>query len=190
MKRFVPYLVLLLLACETTIDIDPDTGFEIFTIGAGQHSSINKNEVFSGDGIEFKVIFDESAEYISQDDNNQGDINKLLGFSQCGEHHQSESARIGWRWYEDELQLLAYVYTNSDRKYELLGAIPINQEVNVRIEIEAERYRFSGDGFSETFIQRSGTRCSSGDNNWLWPYFGGDESAPHDILIKIERVAL
>jgi len=35
MKRFVPYLVLLLLACETTIDIDPDTGFEIFTIGAG-----------------------------------------------------------------------------------------------------------------------------------------------------------
>lgn len=77
MKRFVPYLVLLLLACETTIDIDPDTGFEIFTIGAGQHSSINKNEVFSGDGIEFKVIFDESAEYISQDDNNQGDINNL-----------------------------------------------------------------------------------------------------------------
>jgi hypothetical protein len=82
---------------------------------------------------------------------------------------------------------LAYVYTNSNRVFELLGAIPINQEVNVRIDIESDGYRFSGDGLVETVISKSGTRCASGDNYWLWPYFGGDEAAPHDILIKIER---
>ena len=190
MKRLTPLLLLFLFACDTEIDIDPDTGFEVFTIDQGSHSSIYKNEPFSGNGIAVKVIFDESAEYTTQEERNQGDINKLVGFSQCLKHHRSESARIGWRWYEDELQLLGYVYTNSDRAFELLGAIPMNQEVNVRIEIKANGYRFSGDGLTETVIPRDSESCDVGDNYWLWPYFGGDESAPHDITIKIERETL
>ena len=113
-----------------------------------------------------------------------------LGFSNCLKHHQSESARFGWRWYQDELQILGYVYTDSDLHFELLGSIPFNTEVNLRVDIEDNGYRFSGDGLTETVIPRSSEGCEAGANYWLWPYFGGDETPSHDIVIKLERETL
>ena len=190
MRKFLPLLLLGLIACSESIEIDPDTGFEVFTIRSGSHSSIIRNETFEGNGIAFKVIFDESAIYTTQDPGNQADINKLLGFSNCLKHHQSESARVGWRWYQNELQILSYVYTEADVKFELLGTIPFNQEVNIRVDIEPTGYRFTGDGLTETFVTRNAEGCTAGENYWLWPYFGGDETPNQDITIKIERETL
>ncbi len=183
-------MFLALFACSETIEIDPITGFEVFTMRQGSHSSIVRREVFDGNGIAFKVIFDQSAIYTAVDEQNQADIHKLLGFSNCLKHHQSESARIGWRWFNDELQLLAYVYTDADLTFQLLGSIPFDQEINLRIDIESDGYRFTGDGMTETFVARDAEGCEAGENYWLWPYFGGDETAPHDIVVKIERETL
>lgn len=179
-------LLALLLACNESIDVDPDSGFEIFTISSGQHSSIVRTEEFQGQGINVIVRFDESAAYTLQNPNDQADINKLVGFSDCGQHHQSESARFGWRWYEDELQILAYAYLEGDLSYELMGAIPINQDIDLSIAIEDGRYLFSGTGLQSVGMPRTGD-CETGEKYWLWPYFGGNEPAPHTVRIELKR---
>lgn len=187
-KALTPLLIALtlFLACNEDIEVDPETGFEIFTISAGQHSSIMRQELFDGEGINVIVRFDGSAVYTLQDAGNQADINKLVGFSDCGQHHQSESARFGWRWYEGELQILAYVYQQGTLTFELMGSIAMDQEVNLSIMIEADQYRFSGDGLQTVTVARS-SDCEAGENYWLWPYFGGDEPAPHPVRIELKR---
>lgn len=186
MKKILLLLALLLFGCNEAIEIDPDTGFEIFTINAGEHSSIMRSEAFVGSGIEVTALFDDSAEYTLAIAHNQADINKLVGFSDCGQHHQSESARFGWRWYENELQILAYSYNEGNLSFKLMGAIALNQEVNLTINIEAEQYLFMGDGLETVTLPRT-ANCEAGDNYWLWPYFGGDELAPHTIKVRLKR---
>lgn len=190
MKKIIClFLVMGLLGCNETIDVDPETGFEIFTISQGQHSSIVRTEPFEGSGIQVTILFDESAVYTLQAANNQADINKLVGFSDCNQHHQSESARFGWRWFEDELQILAYVYAQGNLTWELMGAIALNEEVSLTINIEQDRYLFSGDGLETVSVTRT-ANCATGENYWLWPYFGGDESAPHNVKIQMKRNVL
>jgi len=187
MKRFSLLLTVLLLAgCSQTIDVDPDTGFEVFTIPQGGHSSIFRNEPFTGTGIEVTVIFDESASYELDVNGDQADINKLVGFSDCHQDHQSESARIGWRWYEDELQLLAYTYREGQLSYEMMGAVPFDQEIDLQILIDGDTYKYSGTGLSSITMDRT-PNCETGENYWLWPYFGGDQPAPHEVTIKLKR---
>lgn len=189
MKKTLSLLTLLFclfLACNEEIEVDPDTGFEIYTIGSGQHSSIVRTEPFAGNGISVIVKFDDSAIYTLQDPGNQADINKLIGFSDCGQHHQSESARFGWRWYEDELQILAYVYSDGNLTWELMGAIALNEEVTLELSKNEDQYVFTGTGLQTTTVSRTAS-CESGENYWLWPYFGGDEPAPHTVRVELKR---
>lgn len=179
-------LSLIAVSCNQSIDIDPDTGFEVFTIAEGNHSSIFRNEPFTGSGINAKVIFDESAIYTLDVASDQADINKLIGFSDCQQDHQSESARIGWRWYEDELQLLAYTYVEGQLNFSLMGSVPFNQEIDLQILIDGNSYQYSGDGLTSVTMDRT-DNCETGENYWLWPYFGGDQPAPHEVTIKLKR---
>ncbi len=179
-------LLIFMCACNQSIDVDPDTGFEVFTIPVGGHSSIIRNEAFNATGANFRVIFDESARYTLDVVADQEDINKLIGFSDCGQHHQSESARIGWRWFNDELQILAYTYREGNLSFELMGAIPLNTEISLSIQITNSSYKYTGTGLTPVTIPRTAD-CEVGDNYWLWPYFGGDQPAPHEITIKLKR---
>ena len=163
-----------------------DDGYEVFTIDAGQHSSILRNEPFTGTGINATVVFDELAIYTLEETNDQADINKLLGFSDCSQHHQSESARIGWRWFNEELQLFAYAYLEGDLQFELMGAIPLNSEIDLQIKAMGTRYQFSGTGLTSVELTRT-SDCEAGENYWLWPYFGGDQVAPQDITLRLKR---
>ena len=78
-KKFFATLLLsmLLISCGDNIEIDPNTGFEVFTIPSGAHNSIFRNEAFTGSGMDIKVIFDESAIYTLDVASDQADINKL-----------------------------------------------------------------------------------------------------------------
>lgn len=182
-------LCFVLLSCGDDIETDPETGFEIFTIEAGTHTSIRRSEDFEGSRLNVTAMFDESAQYTLENTNDQADINKLIGFSDCQQHHQTESARIGWRWYEDELQILAYAYVDGQLIFEKMGAIALNQEVTMSIEVLDTQYRFSGQGLETITLNRNGT-CQAGTNYWLWPYFGGNQVAPHEITIRLKREAL
>lgn len=178
-----------LISCDNVISVDPDTGFEIFTIPFGGHRSIIKNEPFLGTGIEVKVIFDESAMYMLEESSDQADINKLIGFSNCSKHHQSESGRIGWRWFNDELQILAYTYFEENLYFELMGAIPLNTEIDLSIRTVGDTYEYSGAGLQSITMQRS-SDCETGENYWLWPYFGGNQTAPQEIKIQLKRTMI
>ncbi len=175
----------LILSCSETPIVD-DAGFEVFTIPAGNHSSISRNELFTGSGIDITAVFDESAIYTLEVTSDQADINKLIGFSDCAQHHQSESARLGWRWFNDELQILAYAYIEGELIFELMGAIPLNTEVDMTIRVNSDSYEFAGSGLETVSLQRT-SDCDAGENYWLWPYFGGNQVAPQDVVIKLKR---
>jgi len=110
----------------------------------------------------------------------------LIGFSDCGQNHQQESARIGWRWFNNELQILAYSYLEGNLNFELMGAIPLNTEVDLMITKTSNSYEFSGTGLSTVSLTRT-SDCEVADNYWLWPYFGGNQVAPQQITIKLQR---
>ncbi|UII26213.1 hypothetical protein LVD15_23400 [Fulvivirga maritima] len=106
-----------LAACEVEIDNPLERNAnEWYTIRAGSHSSNPMPEGFSDDELVFTALFDSSAVYKTEAEANQADINKLMGFSDCGAHHHENSARFGWRWYNDELQVFAYCYVDGVRK--------------------------------------------------------------------------
>ena len=171
----VPMISLLLSACT----------MDAFVIEEGDHSSTNKVSLFTGSQMIFEAAFDESAIYETVSASNQADINKLKGFSDCSSHHHSNSARFGWRWYDDELQIHAYTYADGNRSYEELGTVEIDEVATYSIEIDSDRYLFTFDGVT-TEMDRG---CSgSGVKYKLYPYFGGDETAPHDITIYVEEL--
>jgi hypothetical protein len=140
------------------------------------------------DKISFKAEFDESCLYDLESVNNL-DINKLFGFSTTLWHH-NQSARVGWRRHgDDSIELLTYSYDNKKRIYQTLGIVKPDQEFTCTIEDIETHYVYTfNDG--NTFKKVSDPKL--GDKLWfkyfLWPYFGGDQTAPQNMLIYLERI--
>ena len=158
-----------------------------YTIKAGQQyceQSIYKATDYNE--LKFVVKFDSTAIYQTASPNNQLDVNKLYGFSDNGDDHHHFSARFGWRWSEDNLHLFAYVYNNSEMTYEELGTIRIGTEYTCSIKITSANYIFSINEASKTMPRASTTATAIGYR--LYPFFGGDEAAPHDINIWIKEL--
>lgn len=182
-------LCLALSACETVTEVAPKTDEPdtvLYTIAEGSHYS-DKNSVRKRitSSLAFEVVFDESARYTTSAPNNQGDINKLYGLSDCGNTHHTNSARFGWRWYNNRLELLAYTYVNKKMSYELLATVPIGEAVRCELRMEEGQYRFKL-GDKELTMPRACNGAAEGYQ--LYPYFGGDETAPHAITIKIKEL--
>ncbi len=156
--------------------------YESFVIEKGKHRTDEKLKIHRGLLLKFSVIFDSTAIYTCIDAVNQHSINKLFGFSDCDSHHQNNSARIGWRWFNERLELHAYCYNEKSRESDLITSIDIGQAYECSIEIVDEEYVFKVDG-KELRAARS---CNyTNIKYYLFPYFGGNEAAPHDIKIKI-----
>jgi hypothetical protein len=166
--------------------IIPTTGqFTEHRIAKGGHSS-DKNliKAVTVSEMKFVVRFDSSAIYQALDTNNQRDINKLYGFSDNNEDHHTNSARIGWRWYNNELQLFGYNYNNTALKTQFIKAVPLNTDINCSIKVVGSSYILSADGMQVSMTRTAPDPKAAGYQ--LYPYFGGDEVAPHDILIKVK----
>jgi hypothetical protein len=186
--------VLLLSSCkkaaESIIDqvtTSPSTsGFQKYTIRTGQqycdqsgYKPIDLTE------LKFTVRFDSSAIYQSRDPQNQYDINKLYGFSDNNSDHHQFSARFGWRWSDKALRLFAYVYNGEVVVSKEIAPIPIGQELNCSIVVAAKTYVFKLNDTSVELPRASETPTARGYQ--LYPYFGGDEVAPHEINIWIKE---
>lgn len=160
--------------------------FQLHRIPQGQHSSDQSVFVQTVyDELKFTVKFDSTAVYKTTIPENQYDINKLYGFSDNNAQHQEFSARIGWRWSEGALRLFGYIYNNGIRSSGELTTIRIGDEHNCSIKITPGNYIFTINGVSKT-MPRSSTD-SNAKGYKLFPYFGGDETAPHDIRIWIKE---
>lgn len=156
-------------------------GMKEYVIDAGKHSSTSKVATFSGSTLDFVARFEKSAIYTTDAESNQADINKLYGFSDCTSHHHTHSARVGWRWFDDEVQVLAYTYADGTRDWELLGSVEIERNTRFKIHSVGDTYEFEFDG--TTTVMDRGCDGGGGVKYKLWPYFGGDETAPHDVHI-------
>ena len=135
--------------------------------------------------MSFVVKFDNSAIYQTVIAENQYDINKLWGFSE-GFDHQYNSARIGWAWNDGALRLYAYSYNRGVRQSQEITSVPIGSDITCSIKLSGSSYIFTVNGISVTQARGVSTTTASGYQ--LYPYFGGDETAPHTIKILLRSL--
>lgn len=169
------------------------TVFKLYTIQAGAHNcDQNVLKSVSGTTMNFVARFDNTAIYpaVITDYNHAYDVNKLYGFSE-GINNQYNSARIGWRWINSELQLLAYVYVRGTLirdpvSYDppFIKSVAIGSDVNYSIAISGGTYIFTVDGVVVTTARGATSTKFSGYQQY--PYFGGTLTAPHLINIYIK----
>jgi hypothetical protein len=154
-----------------------------YLIKEGKHSASGVNiGGFWRKNMEFSAKFTESAIY-DIGPVEQSDINKLKGFSDCTSAHHKNSARFGWRWYQGELQILAYTYADRVRSYKLITSIDTYKMYKYSIFVEGDRYRFVVN--SQTVYMPRGCSSKRAKGYKLYPYFGGNIVAPHDVTIDI-----
>jgi hypothetical protein len=157
--------------------------FKTYFIKKGNHFASHTFHFFRDDVIEFAAKFDESVIYDLGSDYEQSDINKMFGFIDCGSAVHENSARFGWRWYNNRLEIFAYCYNNGIRMDKFITAIPIGQENTYKITATSSYYVFELNGL-KVVMPRG---CNeSYKKEYLYPYFGGTQAAPHDMKIQIK----
>ena len=177
-------ILLLLVSCAKEVD---DLGFRVYTIPAGKHSSGSFLNHPDNSKINFKFILDESAYYKTEIPENQHDVNKIYGMSDFGLRHQKYSIRLGWRYIHNELQLCWLRHEQGIHSSATIRNIEPDVIYNATIDIKTFYYVIVID-YDTTLVRRRP------EGNWglirryyLYPYFGGNEYAPHDITIKIKE---
>jgi hypothetical protein len=132
----------------------------------------------------FTAKFDDTGRY-NLGNVNQYDINKLYGFSDCFSSHHRNSARIGWVWNlsTSKMEIHAYTYADGKRNYKYITSVPLNKTIYYSIAIDSRNYIMTADGISVSMER--GCKSKNANGYKLYPYFGGDEVAPHNITIEI-----
>jgi hypothetical protein len=176
--------------CEELEQIEIDKPDEekttVYVIPSGEHYARQSTyQALKVKTIKFIALFDNSAIYKTVDEKNQGDINKLYGVSDCNTPHQTNSARFGWRWYNGKLEIWAYAYVNAGRKSAFITTVALNSSSVYELSFTPDSYVFKVNDISVA-LPRSCQKEADGYK--LYPYFGGDEPAPHEIKITIEDV--
>jgi hypothetical protein len=181
-------------APAATRSTQPTTStFTRYTIQQGAHECDPRTlKSVSGTSMNFIAKFDSTAIYpaVITDYNHAYDVNKLYGFSE-GFNNQYNSARIGWRWLDGQLQLFAYVYVKGTLlrdpvSYDppFIKSVSIGAEVNCSIAVSASNYIFTVDGVVVKTAR--GISVAKYQGYQQYPYFGGSLTAPHltNIYIK------
>mgnify|MGYP001439792087 CR=1 FL=1 len=179
MKKF--FLAILALVSCTKID---ENGFKKYVIKKGNHVSGYRWNTTYENKFNIEVIFDESAKYTTVDPVNQYDVNKLWGVSDCGNNHSDNSIRFGWRWLNDSLEILWYRRVAGQFDFEKITTVNLHETNRMHLSINKNSYELRVNGVIKT-VSRP---CSQDFKRYkLYPYFGGDERAPHNITIRIKE---
>ncbi|MDF2456569.1 MAG: hypothetical protein K0R51_2562 [Cytophagaceae bacterium] len=158
-----------------------------YTIVSGAHESTQQLVFKTTNELRFKAKFDSSAIYTTSDPLNQDDTNKLYGLSDCGSvNHQTNSARFGWRWFNNQLEIMSYCYIDGLRPEPVrVATVALNTVNSYSIAFKSDKYIFTVNDSSKVEVYKN---CNYNSiRNKLYPYFGGDETAPHEIRIWIEE---
>jgi hypothetical protein len=163
-------------------------------IKSGRHrSTISLPQLYiNKKHLSYSIKFLDSCEY-KLPDKNKWDINKLFGLS-FGLHHNN-SARFGWRWNEEKLaiEVLAYVYIDGKRMREWdsdihIADIKLNSTILIDLSVSDDSYSFKIIDGDNTYIREI---SHGGVTFWgykLFPYFGGNLTAPHNIIIEYREL--
>lgn len=171
---------------DKTTSASPTGQFIKYTIEKGnQYCNSNGFKTIETTEMKFAVKFDSAAIYETVLPENQYDINKLYGFSDNNSDHHQYSARFGWRWSDKALRLFAYVYNQGAVVSKELATVAIGAETNCSIKVTNSNYLFTVNGNTTPLPRLATTENAKGYQ--LYPYFGGDETAPHQINIWIKN---
>ena len=158
--------------------------YTTFTIKKNRHRSTSSYNSTKDLIFNWRIIFDSSAIYTTSDSINQLDINKLIGWSDCGEDHQEASIRFGWRW-TDSLEIHWFKHENGNFSFAKITSISLCEPHDYHLRIHDWDYEMHVDN-NKVFIPRN---CVTHKRKYqLYPYFGGNETAPHDIKIQIKKL--
>jgi len=186
MKKLVGLTLLIsLFSCQK---MDWNNGTE-YVIKKGKHESIINIASLYGDGIQSSCKFNESAIYDLENEN-QGDWNKLIGFSEDIRIHEN-SARISWRWNieNEQVELGYYCYVKGEVIKGHLKYVNIDEAFQFMIRDDQEKQNYVIDIYGTYKAVHHGQKHDE-KKFWSYPYFGGDEVAPHDIKITFGRYEL
>ena len=172
-------ILLVLIGCKKT----DNNGYRIYTIKEGKHRSTYAYKASRDTIFNWDIIFDSSAIYTTEDPDNQYDINKLIGWSDCGENHMDYSIRFGWRWLNDSLEIHWFRHQHSQFTFDKIKSVELCEPHNYYLEFKDTKYILCVDG---TCIELDRTCSNQYKKYKLYPYFGGQETAPHNIKIKIK----
>ncbi|TAD82384.1 MAG: hypothetical protein EAY75_16500 [Bacteroidetes bacterium] len=166
----------------------PTRLYRKYFIAKGQNSAVpSPFEQSNLTELRYRVIFDSSCVYSTVDPKNQIDINKLFGFADNNSFHQVNSARIGWRWLNDGLELLGYVYNNGTRSFQYITTVSLFEHHDCFIRVVGGEYIFTVDNSVSITMPRA-SKNATAQGYLLFPYFGGDETAPKNITILMQRL--
>lgn len=190
MKKLI---LLLILAAAWSCDdlyVVPETQYHI---PQGQHQSkvVNslgdKVRTLKSDYMSFTARFDESARYDLQN-NDQGDINKLMGFADANSLHHDNSIRFGWRYSiaKGEVEIFGYAYQDGVRNFKYITDVAIHETADFSIQLTEQSYVLQVNGEEMLEMERM-VKNTVGVYYLLFPYFGGNEPAPHDINIFVKE---
>lgn len=159
-----------------------------YIIKAGEHFSAHPIKPYLGKtSFTVTVNFDESCRY-NLDSIDQLDVNKLFGIS-FG-NHEDNSIRLGWAYNLDTLKMDIFTYTYEDgaRKINKIGSCNLSVDIVIKLKLD-----FSGGTYQTTSLisipeeqvftyKYPALRMGY----YLYPYFGGNNPAPHDMIIYME----
>lgn len=157
-----------------------------YTIKKGNHSSGIHFGTFKGKSLSLSFQFDDGAIYTTKDPANQLDTNKLAGFTDCNSLSPTEnSARLGWRWLNQRIEIMAYVDYKGKHYFNVLGHTFPGEVSTGSIKLENNKYAFYYKG-NKVLMDR---HCSKSNmvGFELYPYFGGQETAPKDVKIWVRE---
>ena len=172
---------------KDTGDINSADTFVVYRILKGKnYCEGNHYPIYQSKILKFQAILDSSCMYKNLLPENQNDINKLYGFSDCTSLHHANSARFGWNWKDGALRIHAYCYVDSVRQYKELGQVKIGEMFECSLEVLPQQYKFTLNGESHIMPRYCDDSIANGIK--LLPYFGGDEPAPQDIIVRIKEM--
>lgn len=186
--------LLLILAVAWSCDdlyVVPETQYQI---PQGEHQSKVVNGFFGdkmrtlkSDYMSFTARFDESARYDLQN-NDQGDINKLMGFADANSLHHDNSIRFGWRYSiaKDAIEIFGYAYQDGVRNFKYITDVAIQETADFSIQLTEESYVLQVKGEKTLEMDRM-VKNTVGVYYLLFPYFGGNEPAPHDVNVFVKE---
>jgi len=130
--------------------------------------------------VAYDMEFTESCLY---DSSKIEGINKLFGLTFGLMNVHATSARFGWQPNKNnKIEIYAYYYDQAGRKETLICEVAPGELCKMKLEISDDEYAFTCNDF-KTIINH-GKISKFSYLNFI--YFGGVNSAPHDIVIKID----
>ena len=167
---------------------------KVYTIPQGKHSSgFHFRPHIGKKFLQYDVMFDRTSQYY-HGNIDQYDINKLFGLS-FGHHHKN-SVRFGWRSLGNltsSIEILAYCYVDGKRMTDdesaiFVAMVDANEFYTYRINVCEKDFTLTI--FNKGQVSGKVEITHRGIPFWgyhLYPYFGGNRKAPHDINIHFRK---